>query len=50
MQATWMTKSPNYIILLHIINIRMLHSTFECVATFKGLFQCRTSVYALLQG
>ena len=23
-------KSPKYIILLHSINIRILHSTFEC--------------------
>ena len=30
MQGSRTTKSPKYIILLHDINIRMLHLTFEC--------------------
>ena len=34
-------KSPKYIILLHRINIRMLHSTFECC----NICECRTFVY-----
>ena len=42
MQATRTTKSPKYIIMLHNINIRMLHSTFE------ASFECRTFIYALV--
>ena len=42
MQAARTTKSSKYIILLHSVNIRMLHSTFE------GSFECRTFVYALV--
>ena len=40
------TKLPKCLILLHSI---LKHSNVTNVATFKGLFECSTFVYALLK-